>query len=170
MKAKSAAVPVFKTEWFTIDAVPYKPAQPYYRLSCADSVEIIASTEAGELVVVRQFRPAIDGDLMEFPSGHVDEGETPDQAARRELMEESGYDCRDVRFLGWYNDSPSRINNRVGMFFGSGARLRRGGKVDKDIRVELASPARLDRMIARGRFTSVSGIGFYYLAKVHRLI
>ena len=55
-----------------------------------DGVMIIPITENDEIVMLKQYRPAISDYLYELPAGIVDKGETIEQAARRELYEETG--------------------------------------------------------------------------------
>lgn len=54
---------------------------------------------SGRLLLIRQYRPPLDGFVLEFPAGLVDAGETPGQAAVREVREETGYHGR-VRWTG----------------------------------------------------------------------
>ncbi|MDR0362595.1 MAG: NUDIX hydrolase [Planctomycetota bacterium] len=51
---------------------------------------------SGRLLLIRQFRPPARGQVIEFPAGIVDGGETPEDAARRELAEETGYVVRSL--------------------------------------------------------------------------
>lgn len=55
-----------------------------------DGVMIIPVTENDEIVMIKQYRPAISDYLYELPAGIVDKGETIEEAARRELYEETG--------------------------------------------------------------------------------
>lgn len=61
----------------------------------ADAVAVIARVTMGDgvprLLLVKQYRPAVDAVTVEFPAGLIDEGETPSQAALRELREETGF-------------------------------------------------------------------------------
>ena len=64
------------------------------------AVTIIAWLEPSDrLLLVRQYRPPAGRPVIEFPAGLIDEGETPEQALRRELREETGYDAVIDRML-----------------------------------------------------------------------
>jgi hypothetical protein len=71
MSRKKRQRVVFETEWFTIDTVPYSNSggEPYYRLSCSDSVSIIAKTVDDKIILVNQHRPAVESFTYEFPPG-----------------------------------------------------------------------------------------------------
>lgn len=50
----------------------------------------------GKIILLRQYRPAVSGYLIEIPAGNMDEGESPEQCAMRELAEETGYTSRNL--------------------------------------------------------------------------
>lgn len=80
-------------------------------LESADWVNIVALTSERKLVAVRQFRFGVGRVTTEIPAGIVGVGETPEQAARRELKEETGYTTSDWQYLGWVEPNPAFQNN-----------------------------------------------------------
>ena len=62
-----------------------------------DTVAIVAIDQDLNILLVRQYRYAISKYALEIPAGLVDKGETAEEAARRELREETGYDCTNLR-------------------------------------------------------------------------
>ena len=65
----------------------------------ADGVMIIPITEEDEFVLIKQFRPAINDYIYEFPAGLIDEGEDAIKAATRELFEETGLLASECEYL-----------------------------------------------------------------------
>jgi ADP-ribose pyrophosphatase len=57
----------------------------------SDSVAVLATTPANEVVLIEQRRPPVDAVVLELPAGIVEPGEPPEQAVVRELMEETGF-------------------------------------------------------------------------------
>ena len=62
----------------------------------ANAVEIIAKFEDGDILVCKEFRYPLNDFCYEFPAGLIDEGETPEEAATRELMEETGLEVISI--------------------------------------------------------------------------
>lgn len=156
---------VFETEWFSIDEIPNKSSgkAPYYRLSCDDSVEILAVTRAKKIILVRQFRPALGLYMFELPAGHVNKNETPRDAAGRELKEETGFVCESLSDLGSFKICPSRINNTLNVFFGEGAVETK--ERSEDTEVILVTQNEFEELIEKGEFVEVAGLAIYFLAK-----
>jgi len=120
MKIINSATP-FVTPWFEIVAkqTDLNPA-PYYSLKMPDYVTIVALTLDGELLLVRQYRPAVERETLELPSGHVELSEPPEASARRELLEETGYQASRMEWLGTLAPDTGRLGNRLWCFFASG--------------------------------------------------
>jgi len=69
------------------------------RVNCNGIVAVIPITKEGEVLMIRQFRPALNSYVIEFPAGLNDKGETLVDAARRELIEETGYTSETFELL-----------------------------------------------------------------------
>jgi ADP-ribose pyrophosphatase len=114
---------VFSTKWFQI--VMRKTAgseDPHYLINSTDFVSIVAVNSQGKLLLVRQFRPAISGTSLELPSGHVETGETPEEAARKELLEETGHEGEKFELLAQLSPGIGRFTNRMWCYFVADAR------------------------------------------------
>lgn len=63
------------------------------------AVAIVALDKEGNVLLVRQYRTALERVVVEIPAGKIDAGETPEEAVHRELSEETGYACGEIRRL-----------------------------------------------------------------------
>ena len=87
---------------------PHRGNRDFYVLDVPHWVNIIPLTDKEEVVMVQQFRHGIRGFTLEIPGGMVDpEDETPKHAARREMIEETGYDSKRVAFMGRVHPNPA---------------------------------------------------------------
>ena len=69
------------------------------RVGIGGIVVMVAVTPSGTVLLERQFRPPLGRDVIELPAGLVDLDESMEDAARRELIEETGWSARELRFL-----------------------------------------------------------------------
>lgn len=168
--APSETRTVFRTEWFRIeqelfDDVPTLDGKPFYRLSAPDGVVVLALTEASEVILIKQFRPAIRQFTLEFPSGFVDHGETPSQAAERELLEETGYRCQRFVSLGQVREMMNRSNALTWAFFGDQAVKAADTAPERGMKLIRARPAELREWIRQGTFEQSAGLALVLLAE-----
>lgn len=110
---------VFNTPWFEIISDSTQSEKnPYYYIKTFDYVTIVATTPSGDFLLVKQHRPALGKETWELPAGHVDPGETPIEAARRELIEETGHDSKNIEALGpVLSPDTGRMSNKLWCFF-----------------------------------------------------
>lgn len=121
-------------------------------LESSDWVNVIGLTADNELVLVRQFRFGTETITLEIPGGLVDPGESPLQAARRELREETGYEAERWTSLGSIAPNPAIHRNRLYTFLAEGCRLAGAPQPDagEDLEVELRPLADVPAMLAAG--------------------
>lgn len=104
----------FQTPWFELVAKTIQPEEaPYYSLRLPDYAAVVALTEDQRILVVRQYRPAVEQFTLELPSGIIDPGETPAGTALRELVEETGYQAAAVEVIGSMFVDTGRLSNRI---------------------------------------------------------
>jgi ADP-ribose pyrophosphatase len=110
---------VVKDRWLALRADTYRtPADqivdPCYVFEYRTWVNVVALTQAGEIVLVRQFRPGIGRTILELPGGTTDpEDASPEAAVRRELLEETGYTGERFVATGCYSPNPASHTNLV---------------------------------------------------------
>ena len=90
-----------------------KTLTPYHVVELPDWVNVVAIDRQGKILLVEQYRHAIGRTLMELPAGQIDRGESTEQTARRELLEETGYTGEKWHPLGALPPVASRIANEV---------------------------------------------------------
>lgn len=95
---------------------------PYYVLSYPEWTHVVALTERDEVILVRQYRHAVGTMVLELPGGVVDTGETPAQAAHRELIEETGYSAERMQAVCALFTNPATHTNRLHAFAAHGVR------------------------------------------------
>jgi 8-oxo-dGTP pyrophosphatase MutT (NUDIX family) len=83
-----------------------------------DSLQVVTvlAQDKNDVLLIRQYRPGADKVMVDLPSGHIEMGETPEQAARRELEEETGYRAGELTFLGSYYPEPGISNKQAHAF------------------------------------------------------
>lgn len=79
-------------------------------------VAMVPVLDDGRLVLVRQYRKAVDRVLLEIPAGGIDPGETAEEAARREMIEETGYRVGSLRLLTSFYTSPGFTTENMHLF------------------------------------------------------
>ncbi len=123
----------------------------FHVLEYPDWVCVIPVTDDRNVVLVDQYRHAIQRVCLELPAGVIDAGETALQAAKRELLEETGYAAPEWIPLGRCSPEPSRHSNSAYYFLARGA-YRSANPTPEDsenVRVRLESVSSLPELIER---------------------
>jgi len=102
----------------------------YGLIECPDWVNVIARTFTGEYVFIHQWRAGTDEVTLEIPGGMVEGGESPLKAAKRELMEETGYQGLRSELIGVVEPNPAIQGNRCSTVFMEGCQLKAEARLD----------------------------------------
>jgi len=115
------------------------------------SAVVMAVDDKKRILLVRQYRLPAERYLWELPAGRLDPGETPLQAARRELAEETGYKARTWKKLASFWVSPGYVQERMTIFLATGLKQGVATPMD-DEQIEMAwfTRKQVAAMIAKG--------------------
>ncbi len=158
---------IHKTPWFSLVAKQVQGSKaPYYSLKLPDYVTVFAVTKTGGVVLVRQFRPAVEAFTLEFPSGIMDQGELPEQTARRELIEETGYEAGRLELMGrTLVPDTGRIANRLWCFFAADVVPKSPRPPhEPGVQPQILQHSNFVRMIRRGEFNHALHLAVAFMA------
>ena len=128
--------------------------EEYYVLSYPSWVNVIAETEEGDIILERQYRHGLDIVSTEICAGVMEEGETPLEAAQRELEEETGYGGGEWKEIMTVAPNPGVMDNLCHCFYAKRVRKTCEQHLDdtEDIDVFLCPKQEVKQMLIRGEF------------------
>lgn len=138
----------------------------FYAIDSVDWVHVLPLTAGNEAVMIRQFRHGIQDITLEIPGGLVDPGLTPEEAARKELLEETGYQARELIPLGWVHPQPAVFTNRCYAYLaprvlpGTGAAIMDD---TEDIEIDLVHMDYIPKLILERKITNAMVLTTFYL-------
>jgi ADP-ribose pyrophosphatase len=123
----------------------------------------VAETSDNQIVLVKQYRAAVDKITTELPSGYVDPGEDPEAAARRELEEETGYTASQVQLAGVLSPDTGRLGNRLWCFYAKAYKMSSPFAPEQGIESFALSGPRLMDLIGGGDFQCALHVAALFL-------
>ena len=165
-----SSVPKYKNKLFSVtqDHVVDPSGFEIHRaiVQHSGSAVMMAVDIRKRILLVRQYRVPARAYLWELPAGRLDEGETPLQAARRELIEETGYRAKRLRVFLDLFPTPGFLEERMYILLAEGLTL---GKAEPEEDEKIVSKAytrgELEKMIQRGVLRdakSIAGLLYYF--------
>jgi len=138
----------------------------YFVSERADVVLVFAVTAQERVVFVRQWKQGRRAFLTELPGGVCEPGEDPKLTAARELREETGYACTELREVGRFEPDPTKTTNTIVAYVGHGAEL--AGETSRDeqeeIEILLLPIGELKPEVRAGRITAAGTVATIYRA------
>lgn len=125
-------------------------------------------TADGHLIMVRQYRFAVMGRLLEFPAGTIESAESPSDTIRREIQEEIGYSAQTWLPIGNFSLAPGYSDEIIYAFLATDLDPIKSppeADLDEDIEVVSLTPAQLEQSIFSGEAIDAKSIASFYLAK-----
>ncbi|HEY7414052.1 MAG TPA: NUDIX hydrolase [Ktedonobacteraceae bacterium] len=142
----------------------------YYIIENRGWVGIVPITSDGRFIINKQYKHGIGEEVLEFPAGGIDEHEqNPEDAALRELMEETGYSATRLEPLAHMLANPTGAVTRIWWFIAYDVQKTGEQKIDpiEVIENHLVTPDKLLELIHSGKFAVQGQIAAAYMALEH---
>jgi len=139
-----------RRDWVEEPALRGGPNRPAMReiVEHAGSVVVLPVFPDGRILLVRQYRHAAGDFLWELVAGHIERGERPLAAARRELMEETGYRARRFEHLATFFPTPGFLTEQMHLYRATGLRAGQARpEADEEFEVRAFARRELERMM-----------------------
>lgn len=109
----------------------------FFTVTIPDAALVVALTPDNQIILKKEYRYACGEDVLECPAGMVEQGENPEQTAKRELLEETGYTSTQWTWFGATRESTSKLTNRMYLFMARDCKKVSDQKLDRNERVEV---------------------------------
>ena len=139
-------------------------AHEFFLLDSGDWVNVIPLTSDQKVILVNQFRFGTKDFSLEIPGGMLDSGDSPADAAKRELIEETGYGGSQPILLGVVHPNPAIHTNRCYTYLIENAVFQKQPEQDstEDVEVEIIPLADIPKLIQDGVITHALVIAAFY--------
>jgi ADP-ribose pyrophosphatase len=164
---------IFKNPWIKLheDKVrtPSGKTMLYSWYESADVVVVVPFLDDSTLVMIKQYRYPLHKALLEFPAGHIENGENPKDTAVRELAEETGYHFKEIEYVYTYHPSVSKTRQVVYVFKAKELTTEEEGvgslrhESTEDIKVEKVKVKELAQMITNKKIENAGTLIAYLI-------
>ena len=132
-----------------------------------DVVSCVATDESGNVIMLEEYRYAINQTVLHLPAGTIERGaEDPQIAALRELQEETGYTATDIQKVGELHDYPSKATHVIHVFRIRGAKKTSdtAHEASEQIRLKLMRPAEVKQAVLSNKIKTSGAVASLVLA------
>lgn len=150
--------------------LPGGKVKELYLTSMRDASVIFPVTADGKIVMLNEYRHPCRTRLLSLPGGQIEDGDTPLEAAKRELLEETGYTAEDFEFVQEVFADPPRTGRKWHFFIARDAKpiAEQDLTEFEDLEVILMSPHDMIDQLMIGKVANLPDMGLMYLG-LHRL-
>ena len=122
------------------------------------------------MILTKQYRHPLRKLIYDLPAGGIEDGETPEQAALRELEEETGYTAERLEWIGRFNWNPSNMSGSVEIFFTKSLKLKGSFNVGEIASVELTNFDMVLEKVLKGELVDSALVIATLLVSAKRLL
>ena len=163
--------PHYKIRFDTVKLPNGNVIEDYSVALLPDLVVVVGVTPSDQAILVREYKHGIQEVLTGFPAGSFQRGkEKPEDAAKREFREETGYAAENLEYLGRVYDWPTKDSNHVHVYYAPNAELVGEQSLDTTEEIEvLKHPfSRLRELVKKGTIQTAAAIAALVLAEEYR--
>lgn len=140
----------------------------FFVIENPDWVNIIGLTKDKQVVLIEQFRHGTEEIILEIPGGMIDDGEEPEAAAKRELLEETGYTFEKFVYLGKSHPNPAIQNNLIYHFLAVDCKKTNETSFDEheSVVTKLVPLRKIESLIINEKITHSLVLAAFYKFKI----
>jgi len=160
----SKSFPIFDLRTDRAQSPRTREDYDFYILESRNWVNVIPLTSDNDVVLVRQYRHGTRTITLEIPGGIIERNDSPEEAARRELREETGYHASDMHPLGHVHPNPAFLDNICYTYLARDVSIVGEQEQDEkeDIEVVLRPVEEIPRLIREGEITHSLILAAFY--------
>jgi ADP-ribose pyrophosphatase len=151
----------FLTVYRDLVRLPNGSQKQYFLTKKSDIVVIVALTDQNEVIMLKEYKYAANKYLNVLPAGHIENNESPIEAAKRELLEETGFTAMTYEYIGTLFESPVQDLHKIEVVFVKNAQRVQAANLEasEDLFAYTLTIPDLKTKVLQGEVQSCSTLG-----------